>query len=271
MARIDLRWDDALSGNVGNSICTVPDADPCPAEGYLRHRGKKFSPFANPGKVGNGYPLTATGNVVGLSGGFGWSINFNKAPRNLYFEGIEVDAASKLIVSIPYPKGTQFIIQAQASNCWNDTKTGYDCEEIFTPTSSIESVRNGKGNTYHVDANGVLTLRIAQTGSQYTGNPTWSLPTYSTPPRFAEQTQFALNRFERNGVRIPERNNNFYVIYAKCPSDSTFLYNQGYCPESVPIYDPDVCASGFTQVSYDRCCQTSDLKKCVFADGSKNF
>lgn len=268
MAYTRILWDDSLHIEVGKTLCK--ESIPCPTEGFVRHAGKKFSPIANPGVVTHGMPLTAKANVNGLSGGFAWIVNFNKtAPRRIEFEDMEIAPDSVLLISIQYPIGTTFNVTATNSVCWPSTKIR--CTEIFTQVSSTTEVRNGPGNTYFVDTNGVFTFRLAQMPYQNVGAVQWNLPNYTTPA-FFERDLWSLQRFERDGVLLPVRHTGAsYYIQARCPLDTSTSSLTGYCKESVPIYDPDVCITGFVQVAYDACCNIVDMKKCMYADGSKNF
>lgn len=265
-----MKWDKALHDKVGNTICkSINSGTPCPYQGFIRHKGTKFSPYKNR-MVSEGNPLTASSKIVGPIGGYGWIVDFNKtSPRYIHFSKIEMDPASTLLISIPYPKGTTFTLVSTASSCSN--RTEFTCSEGFTQVGTIEDVRSGRGNTYHVDSQGVITFRLAQPADQYTGNPTWSLPNYTTPAKHAKDV-WALNRFERNGIRLPDNHyGSDYHLQAKCPGDNDSSPKNGYCSQNQYIYDPEVCVSGFVQVGYDKCCQESNLQRCMFADGSKNF
>jgi hypothetical protein len=262
-------WGSDGLDQVGKTICRESFL-PCPIQGFIRHAGKMFSPYDNPGTVNHGLAQSPRGQVNGLTNGYGWIINFNKtSPRAIAFDSVEVSPDVKMLISIPYPKNTTFNISATTTLC--NPKPDVSCSEIFTPVASIDAVRNGRGNNYHVDVNGVVTFRIAQIAQSYTGRPTFTLPNYTTPNQFAWDT-YALRRFENDGIRIPQLHlYNGYRLLAKCPSDTATSPKNGNCPEPVPIYDPDVCPSGYVQKAYDRCCQRTDLRKCVYADGSKNF
>jgi hypothetical protein len=266
MAFTQVLWDDSLHSQVDGALCK--EFVPCPPEGFVRHAGKKFSPILNPA-VTPGMPLTARSNVNGLSGGFGWIINFNRtAPRHIDFIDTEIEPHSVLLISIPYPPGTTFNVTASNSVC-SPVVNKLRCLEIFTQVTSIDEVRNGPGNTYFVDPNGVLTFRLARIRFQDVGNPNWALPNYTTPAHFPRNV-WSLLRFERDGVRLPVRHNGGkYQIQAKCPNDTVDSPLDGYCPENVPVYDPDVCPAGYEQVAYDSCCQINDKTKCIFADGSQ--
>ena len=195
---------------------------PCPTSGYFRHAGKRFSPFANT-SITRGMPLTPTGEIVGPTGGYGWILTFvNKTvPRNINFTAPAIDPSSPMMISIPYPIGTTFQVMAVSNTgCPKFSKT-ITCNATFTSVPSIDLVRNSKGNTYTVDSTGVLTFRMAQTAISYVGNPTFNLPNYTTPPRDPSEL-WALDRFERNGVRLPQRHTlNKYMIIAICPGDTT--------------------------------------------------
>lgn len=263
MAYTEIMWDMSLHNQSGKTLCT--EGIPCPAEGYVRHAGKKFTPSSS---VTPGMPLTARSNVNGLSGGFGWIVDFNNtAPRHIDFVDTEIAPNSILLISIPYPNGTTFNVTAEASNCFPVDKK-IRCNEIFTKVSTMDEVRKGAGNTYFVDSNGVLTFRLAQIRFSDVGNPNWALPNYTTPSYFSRDV-WALLRFERDGVLLPVlHQQTSYQIQAKCPSDDAASSLTGFCSEPVPDYDPEVCQMGYVQVAYDKCCQINDKTKCMFADGS---
>jgi hypothetical protein len=258
-----------LHAQAGNSICKESYL-PCPVEGYVRHAGQMFSPYSNPGSVNHGLPFTPRGQVNGMTGGYAWIINWNRtAPRAISFDSIEVAPHVKMLISIPYPRNTTFTITATTTLC--NPKPDVFCSTNLTRVSSIDTVRNGPGNNYYVDSNGVLTVRIAQIAQTYTGRPTWSLPNYTTPNQFPWDT-WALRRLEYDGIRLSQYHlYNSYRIQVTCPSDTTASPQNDNCPESVPIYDPDVCPTNYIQKAYDRCCQRLDVQKCIYADGTRNF
>lgn len=230
-----------------------------------------FSPFQNPGQVSQGLPVTANPDVVGPTGGFGWLLILNEgAPRTLTLSELEIDPASPLLLSIPYPAGTQFTITAQAPSwCWEDAT--YNCAQEFSATSSVDSVRFGPGNTYFVDTDGVLTLRVVEFPASFVGNPNWFIPDYNSPGRNGYGK--AIPSFSRDGVLLPQIPYGVSLeIRARCPSDNNFSPTDGNCPESVfSSYDPDVCDEGYVQRAYDRCCQIGNDQNCIYADGSRSF
>jgi hypothetical protein len=228
-----------------------------------------FTP--NNDTVNHGMPLTARGDITGPTGGYGWIINFNQsAPRFIEFTLSEIHPDSTLFVSIPYPMNTIFTITENSVGCWRDSQ--YTCTEIYQAASSIDEVRLGPGNKYYVDADGVVTFRIIQIPNRFTGNPNWMIPNYSTPARSAEDV-WSIPRFNRNGVVLPNlQYGSSYTLQAKCPSDDNNSSTTGYCPEPITtLNDPDVCPIGYKQTAYDTCCQSSDLAKCQYSDGSRNF
>lgn len=269
LAHFEMVWDDDLEREVGVTKCTNNDDDvPCPAEGYLRHLGHKFSPIQNPATVGNGLPVNANADIVGFSGGFGWLLNFNTtAPRSIQFSLIEVDPSSQLLISIPYPPGTTFTITANAAPwCW--VNENYSCVELFTAVNSVEAVRGSEGNTYYVDDDGVLTFRIMQFPANFVGNPEWFAFDYDTPGR--DDEVYAIPKFQRGDAVVPHHSFNCYLsVQAKCPGDNESSPTDGYCPEAVNTnYDPDICPTGYEQVAYDACCRPDDAVDCVYPDGS---
>merc|ERR1712190_220851 len=217
--------------------------------------GKHLGPLFNSDK---GLPVTANADIVGPTGGFGWLLKLNNgAPHTIKLDLIEVSPDSPLMLSIAYPPGTGFTIIANAAWCSPSQK--YSCKETFSAVSSIEKVRNSLGNTYHVDSNGLLTVRIIQTPQTFVGDPDWLLPDYSTPGKWGNW--YALDRFSRNGVFLPRMAYGPWLeILADCPKSGA------YCAEK-PVNDMiiEVCPDGYNQVAYDKCCNSGS---CVYADGS---
>ena len=117
------------------------------------------------------------------------------------------------------------------------------------------------GNVYHFDdATGLLTLRVIMFPQYFTGLPEWKLWDFNDVGRSGEG--YALRRFERNGVRLPQASHTaaYLEIAADCAASGK------YCDE-LPQADvePPVCDTGFEQVSYDRCCEITDPSNCVYA------
>jgi hypothetical protein len=263
IGHVRILWDHTLHNDVGKSTCSNSNLDPCPWHGFVRHAGKRFSPFLNT-TVNNGIPVTARGDVAGPTGGYGWILNFNtSAPRTINFTEMIIHPESPLIISIPYPMGTKFQITAVAASCWDDDE--YVCHYNFTPAKSMDAVRTGPGGTYFVDNNGVISFRLAQTAIGYVGNATnFLLPNYATPPRkYQEKNVWAMERFERAGVLLPHQDwGGMYSLQAQCPGDINATTRVGYCSEPVyRDYDPYVCPPGYFQIAYDKCC--NDVKNCV--------
>jgi hypothetical protein len=160
LAHFKMHWDDSLHSQVGTSICDNSDDLGCPTIGFVRHLGHKFSPLVNPESVSSGLPITANSDIVGLSGGFGWFLDFDvPAPRSLRLEGFEIDPASPLIVSIPYPVGAAFEITANGPS-WCGEFREFKCKLNFVSVASIDEVRTGRGDGYYVDPDGILTERL---------------------------------------------------------------------------------------------------------------
>ena len=156
IAYVKMVWDDALHNRIGpNERYCYQAAENCPEQGFLRHLGKRFTPDPNDYSTW-GFPITATGIVTGLTGGFGWLLDFSNSgtPKKIVFERLEIDPDSVLMLSIKYPAGTRFTITAQAELCNPDR--GHICTEVFEPTDDVEEVRR-LGNKYHVHPSGVLT------------------------------------------------------------------------------------------------------------------
>ena len=239
LGHFNIFWDAAEQNKVGESVCGNGSGVPCPALGYIRHAGKKFS------SPGTGLPVTARGDIVGAVGGFGWILELNGgAPRNVRIETVEVLPETPMLASIAYPPGTTFDITAHAADwCWTGS-TQYVCSIKFSLTTSLQQVRTGPGNQFFVDSNGVLTFRIAQGPQNYVGRPEWFIP--SRTDRGQDGKGFAAERFERAGVYLPKATFGPYMtLAASCGGSGP------YCSGTLVKYDPDVCASGYEQVAYD--------------------
>jgi hypothetical protein len=183
---------------------------------------------------------------------------YDGAPKSIRFTLIEVAPETPLLLSIAYPPGTSFTIVAHAG--WCNDNAYFTCKETFHQVGSIEEVRNSIGNTYHVDSEGILTLRIIQTPKLFVGRPEFFLPQWTDPGRYQEN--FALERFERDGVRLIRMTYGPYLtVDADCESSGSF------CTERPSSNFPDVCPPGFEQIYYDTCISESGSQK-FFADGS---
>jgi hypothetical protein len=251
---VKLEWDSELQSQIGTAQCGNGPYIPCDYVGRIQHLGDLYEDDA-------GLPVTANGDIVGPVGGFGWYLRLDKgAPKNLTLREIEVDPSTPMMLSVSYPKGTMFNITAYAYNCV-PTKI-YACYSKFKQVDSLEKVRTSIGNTYHVDFDGVLTIRIIQTPQTFVGIPEFFLPQYSDKGRNNIGT--ALNRFERDGIRLPEYSDgpNLQIIADCVPSGA-------YCSEIPPPYKTNVCPNGYIQTAFDTCRHIANgsLRK-IFADGS---
>jgi len=190
--------------------------------------------------------------MVGLVGGYGWILKMNEgAPRKIQIDAVEVLKETPLLISVAYPSGTSFTITAKSPEWCNRDSTWVSCDEEFSPTTSIEAVRNGPGNQYYVDSDGVLTFRVSQTPQNYVPDP-WYILDKDDPD---------ITGFERDGVYLPQRAwGNYLLIEADCNDDGA----GAFCSGGVSDYDPDVCPAGYEQMSYDYCCSSSS--DCVFAN-----
>jgi hypothetical protein len=248
-----MKWDDGLYNQVGGSVCGNGQDVPCNAVGYMKHVGDFFANDA-------GLPVTANADIVGPVGGFGWKLKLDGgAPKSIQFEQIEVDPATPLLLSIAYPPGTSFTIVAHGGYCTDNAD--YTCTETFHQVGSVADVRTSLGNAYHVDSIGVLTFRIIQTSKTYVGHPEFFLPQYSDEGKYG--THYALERFERDGIRLPKMTYGPYLtLDADCPSTGA------YCSQFPSSYQPEVCPSGYSQTGYDTCTSISDASMKKFADGT---
>lgn len=259
LAHVHLEWDDSLHNQVGSSICGNGSGVDCPYVGLLRHRGPLF-------KTAGGLPVTAPGDVAGLTGGYGWYLSLDDgAPVLLKLSLVEVDPSTPMLFSLAYPPGTAIDIRYVAGWCTpSATRT---CEAIFTSVGSIDQVRAGLGNVYHMDAaTGVVTVRVVMTRQSTMGSPDWDLADWDTAG-FAWRGP-ALDRFERDGVLLPKMAYGpELVIAADCASSGGTYCNQAIDKATVEAFVDDVCpVAGMQQVSYDKCCDTN---RCVYANGNE--
>ena len=283
IGHIHIRFDEIVHSEVGTKYCQNGGSNPCEALGYVKHWGSYFVSDL-------GLPVTANPDIAGPTGGFGWLFTLNAgAPKYLKLLYPEIDPTSPLVLGIPYPAGTQVQITAQAAWC-NDCNA-YSCQEIYHPVVSPDLVRSSDGNTFHMSSDGFLTVRIIHT-PQNLGTPDWIFPQWDTPGKGGNW--YAIDRFSRGGVtliKLPKycisdivteliilyctnflfvcslygklfRYGPYIDISANC---STQADNAAYCEGTPALITPNVCASGYEQVAYDKCCRTSDPTDCVFA------
>jgi hypothetical protein len=250
-----MQWDADLSAQVRNSVCGNGEQKlPCPAVGHIRHRGPRFAGDA-------GLPMTANGDVVGPVGGYGWLLELDAGPpTEMSFTLVEVDPATPMLISIAYPVGTTFEFTATTDHCWVDAE--HTCSAGFESVASIDDVRASKGNAYHVSSDGVLTFRITMMPSMFVGNPTFYAATWDDPNRSG--TWYALDRFERAGIRLPRLAYEVGVSLkaSNCGASGRYCARVSASGTSADA----VCPVGYTQVSYDKCCDVSG--SCVFANAA---
>jgi hypothetical protein len=247
-----MEWDYSQHDQVGTTLCGNGDGLPCPPLGFVRHAGKRFS------GEHSGLAITARGEIVGPVGGYGWIVKLDKgAPRNIRIDDMKVLPETPMLVSIAYPIGTAFNISAHAADwCYNESME-YSCAVKFTKAASLDQVRNGPGNQFFVDSNGVLTFRIVMSPMGYIGSPDWFIPSRTDVGLFGG---FAMRRFERSGVFLPMVSyGSHLVVAAKCGGTGP------YCSGTPLNYDPDVCPRNFQQHAYDYCCSAANSNECVFA------
>ena len=249
-------WDTELQNAVGTTTCGNGEGLPCPVVGRVRHAGNRFNDLP-------GLPLTARGDVAGPVGGFGWVVEFDAGPpKQIDFEHIEVLPETPMLVSILYPIGTRFTISAHANPRCKES-TAFSCTETFRAVDSLDQVRFGPGNEYHVDSLGLVTFRIVQTPHRFIGQPDWFIP--SRDDLAVDGPTSALDQFARAGVFLPQHSTStFYRLLADCEGSGA------YCVDSATAdqYRTDVCAPGYEQTAYDRCCSIDDISECTFANGS---
>jgi hypothetical protein len=255
LGHVRLSWDAALHNQVGKSICGNGNIDPCPILGFVRHAGKRFSTGFNE----TGLAITANGQIVGPVNGYAWIVELTRgAPRNLRIDYVEVLPETPLLICIAYPVGTTINITAHAASwCWKGSKD-FTCAEAFTKAASLQEVRTGPGNQYHMDSSGVLTFRVVQPPAGYVGRPNWFIPSRTDP--YLSEKAFAIGRLERSGVYLPIK---AYEPYLQV--DATCGGSDPYCPGTPAVFDPDVCPNGYIQKAYDSCCSAANLSRCVYA------
>ncbi|GKZ00869.1 hypothetical protein MPSEU_001038600 [Mayamaea pseudoterrestris] len=261
LASVRFSWDEALHAGTDVDYCFNGDPGPCPIQGYLRHLGYKFSPSQS--GAGPGMPVTANPDTTGMVGGYGWVLKLNGgAPRDLNMTEIEVAPNNMLLLSIAYPVGTVFTVTANAESWCKPRDGSISCREVMSAVNSVDLVRNGDGNTYYVDANGVLTMRLFVTRT-WTGDPNWlGVPSWNTLTR--DNINYAVPRFDRANIKLLNFGYaSFRIQASQCGGGSGT-----FCSGSVSDYDPNVCPSGYRQVAYDSCCSQSNPSQCVFADGT---
>eukprot|EP00591_Stephanopyxis_turris_P000730 CAMPEP_0195512014 /NCGR_PEP_ID=MMETSP0794_2-20130614/4132_1 /TAXON_ID=515487 /ORGANISM="Stephanopyxis turris, Strain CCMP 815" /LENGTH=1294 /DNA_ID=CAMNT_0040639729 /DNA_START=53 /DNA_END=3934 /DNA_ORIENTATION=+ len=254
LGHIRFLWDDTLHNQVGNGKCGNGDGSPCPPLGYIKHFGPMFA-------SDHGLPVTANPDIVGPVGGYGWLLKLNGgAPHTVRIELTEVLSTTPLVLGVAYPLGTSFTITAHAAYC--SPSSYYTCKEIFHEVPSMSNVRESLGNAYHVDSNGMLTLRIIQSPKTYTGSPEWIMPDLNTIGKWGKG--YAIGSFSRGGVTLPTMGYGPYLeIRANCPGGNDGVF----CAAIPQDVSPQVCEDGYEQVAYDKCCQVGDSSVCVFPGG----
>jgi len=254
LGHFHLEWDSNLHND--GSQCTNGRRDPCDTIGYIKHFGSFYS--SDPG-----LPIKSKVDVVGPVGGFGWFFDlFYGAPQHMIFSAIEVGPDTPMLFSMLYPVGSTVTVKSVAAYCNPDHGT-YFCNHTYHSVNSIEEVRESNGNAYHLDSlTGLLTIRIIQTAQNFLGfvsDNVFIKPDYDTIGKWGNG--YALGRYERNGVRLPQQAYGPYLeITASCfPNDGT------YCTGTRQTINMDVCDPGYNQVAYDKCCD--DNGDCYYANG----
>jgi hypothetical protein len=149
-----------------------------------------------------GLPVTANPSITGPIGGFGWLLKLsNGAPRVLTLTNFEIPPESPLIFGLFYPKGASVTVTAFSDWCYASDSPYYTCSQVFTAVSSHDQVRTSSGNTYHLDSDGFLTIRLISSPQTFTGNPQWIYPKWDTVGKWG--TWYALDRFSRGNITLP--------------------------------------------------------------------
>jgi len=234
-----LEWRANQEAALGVTLCANDNQKTCGAEGSIRHWG-----------YAGALPLTRNGEVAGPSGGFGWHVRLNKgAPRRLVLRRVQQFRSSTLLLSIAYPVGVGLSVVARAAP-WCQVSSGTSCSHAFTRVDSVDAVRASLGNKFHVDASGILYIRVVQPPKGRTGNPEWQL---------LEEPNIPL---KRDGISIPTLSWHDYLeITSDCTASGS---DTDFCAGAVSSTTPEPCANpGWTLVAYDRCCWDSDPDVCV--------
>ncbi len=272
LGHIRLRWKDEIHNTVGNgspNACTPGDnwqncgscyngpkvdgsGNPfCPALGRIRHIGPKFDLSNDPT---GGLPITANSEVAGLTGGFAWLLQLDDGPpKSLKIDQIEVDPIeTPMILAIPYDSGTSFSITANAAWCSGS------CTETFFAVDSVEHVRASQGNTYYYDeATKLLYVRIIQTPQTYLAD--WHIWNLDDLNEGGGPRTHALDRFTFSGITLPSF---AYGPYLQIEADCVEGAISGHCATTPSYVEPEVCPSGYIQVSYDKCCVSEGSSDC---------
>jgi len=266
LGHIRLRFDDSLHDTVGVSACMNGPKEQngvrlCPAIGRIRHLGPLFDSTNDP--LG-GLPVTAASEVAGPVGGFGWTLSLdNGSPADIRIDQVEVDSTTPMVLAIPYPPGTSFSVSANAAWCW--ATSTHACIENFVAVGSPAEVRFSAGNTYHFDTTtNLLHIRIIMFPQSYTGDALfseaseWHLWDFDSLDNRTPRTH-ALDRFSFNGITLPKaaHSNAYIQITADCVQTS-----EGYCANTPEYVEPEVCPSGYIQISYDKCCRSVGSNDC---------
>lgn len=251
LGHVRMSWDTPIHREVGIASCGNGGGQPCPSLGHVKHIGKLFENEP-------GIPVTATGSIVGPVGGFGWMLELNLgAPRHIKFDHIEVLHDTPLLLSIAYPPGTTFTLTAEANSECHENNGEFACMEVFQAVDSVDQVRFGPGNQYHVDSSGVITFRLVQSPPSFVGRRDWFFPMRN------DTELIYVDHFERNGMTLPRfAPGPGYTLKADCVGTGP------YCEGVLLQRNPNVCPSGYRQAAYDRCCSKRRPRKCVFANGS---
>eukprot|EP00986_Skeletonema_menzelii_P004199 scaffold1415_cov152-Skeletonema_menzelii.AAC.11 len=174
-------------------------------------------------------------------------------PKSLRIDQIEVDPIeTPMVLAIPYDSGTSFSITAHAAWCSGQ------CTETFISVNSVDHVRASQGNTYYFDAaTKLLYVRIIQTPQTYL--TPWKLWKLDDLNASGDPRTHALDRFTFSGITLPSFAHGPYLqIEADCAEGAI----TGHCATTPSYIEPEVCPSGYIQVSYDKCCVSEGSSDC---------
>jgi hypothetical protein len=245
---------------LGTSVCSngAWATIPCPAVGTLSHLGYAGAPTMD-------LPLNA--KLTGPTGGFGWVVGGGWTPPvTLNLTNIQVDPTDKLVLVLPYPRGSRFTItmfantfyQSSAASAFyssaNCKKSNFMCSWNFSVTTSADLVRNGPGDLYFFDeSTGHLYVRLSTSNGSSLELGVWD----SAQGRRVWGIQPMVG-WSRGGITLPARGANYLRITTDCGSagrDATGAFcvasNGGREPASpcapgvaLPLAAFDSCGAG---------------------------
>lgn len=155
-----LVYDSALQNQIGWGVCGNGHwaGLPCIDRGVVTHFGKTTT-----NSLGFTANARITGPILAAAGG-GWYIRwFSGSPREVVINEVQIDPNDRLIIAIPYPATTTFVITATLQWCYDAADSPYECKRIFTQVNTIADVYNAFGDAYYFDTTAqLLYLRMVE-------------------------------------------------------------------------------------------------------------